>query len=291
MHYEHNESHHISQQLHVRTFPPPDRASAVDAAGRAGFGPHCARPRGNASPPPSRSPTSEPGPRRITRATLWASRPQPTARACAAVSRSSRATPRPRGSGSNPPSRAAADCVWWRRPWAARFCDCGSPLPLWNAPAPAESGRGLPQSKTLSRWSPLLCRAWGMKRCRDWHGFGGGQAGAVHASGPDGGILRERGWGAAGLRHRISAPQPSTLNSQPVSGGFAGGAGAERGAGRGDGWRRQAQAGGLGARAGLQPPAGGGCHGPGTDGALGSALGRPAGRERGRCQRHLPRAH
>ena len=36
-------------RLHVRTFPPPDRAGAVDAAGRAGFGPHGARPRGNAA--------------------------------------------------------------------------------------------------------------------------------------------------------------------------------------------------------------------------------------------------
>jgi hypothetical protein len=27
--------------------------------------------------------------------------------------------------------------------------ECGSPLPLWIGPAPAESGRGLPQSKTL----------------------------------------------------------------------------------------------------------------------------------------------
>jgi hypothetical protein len=28
--------------------------------------------------------------------------------------------------------------------------------PLWNEPAPSESGRGLPQSKTLSRWCPRL---------------------------------------------------------------------------------------------------------------------------------------
>jgi hypothetical protein len=34
--------------------------------------------------------------------------------------------------------------------------ECGSPLPLWNEPAPSESGRGLPQATTLSRSSPRL---------------------------------------------------------------------------------------------------------------------------------------
>jgi hypothetical protein len=34
--------------------------------------------------------------------------------------------------------------------------ECGSLLPLWNEPAPSESGRGLPLSTTLSRWCPRL---------------------------------------------------------------------------------------------------------------------------------------
>jgi hypothetical protein len=34
--------------------------------------------------------------------------------------------------------------------------ECGSLLPFWNEPAPPESGRGLPQSTTLSRWCPRL---------------------------------------------------------------------------------------------------------------------------------------
>jgi hypothetical protein len=34
--------------------------------------------------------------------------------------------------------------------------ECGSPLPLWSAPASTESGRGVPQSTTLSPWVSLL---------------------------------------------------------------------------------------------------------------------------------------
>jgi hypothetical protein len=64
-----------------------------------------------------------------------------------------------------------------------------------------------PQPSTLNR------------SARRRHRFGAGQAGAVHAPGRDRGILRERGWCAAGLRHRISASQPSTLDSQPLSAG------------------------------------------------------------------------
>ena len=38
----------------------------------------------------------------------------------------------------------------------ASVLDCGSPLPLWFGPARVESGRGLPQSKTLARRSYTL---------------------------------------------------------------------------------------------------------------------------------------
>ena len=135
----------------------------------------------------------------------------------------------------------------------------GGPRWLWQCGSP--SGAAVSRRRRTARSGMRTCRtpttlgleahslaaqAGCASACSHWYRFGGGQAGPVHASGPDGGILRERGWGAAGLRHRISAPRPSTLNSRPVSGGFAGGAGAERGAGRGGGLRRQAQLEGSG---------------------------------------------
>src|ERR1035437_453453 len=40
----------------------------------------------------------------------------------------------------------------------ARVLDCGSPLPLWERPARLNSGRGLPQSKTLARHSEGFVR-------------------------------------------------------------------------------------------------------------------------------------
>ena len=53
-------------------------------------------------------------------------------------------------------------------PMDREVLECGSPLPLWNWPVSTESGRGLPQSKTLPRWGQhlqtaaagLLCLAW-----------------------------------------------------------------------------------------------------------------------------------
>ena len=38
-------------------------------------------------------------------------------------------------------------------PWGRQVLDCGSPLALFDGLGASESGRGLPQSKTLKRGS------------------------------------------------------------------------------------------------------------------------------------------
>jgi hypothetical protein len=46
------------------------------------------------------------------------------------------------------------------RPRVRQVLDCASPLALWPIPAPSESGRGLPQSKTLSREPQIRPDSW-----------------------------------------------------------------------------------------------------------------------------------
>jgi polysaccharide biosynthesis/export protein len=54
------------------------------------------------------------------------------------------------------------------RPKVYQVLECASPLALWPVPAPTERGRGLPQSKTLSRERPIRPGFWSRGRTELW---------------------------------------------------------------------------------------------------------------------------